>query len=153
MMSAPGEREQILGRALGREGTARAPVPTAAETPRPPAGSSLPGQPSPTACPHPRSCRGSGAGQGHRQPPPHSTTAGGITVNRKPHPSRRLMRQRAVLAAGCPRSPWSPPGAGPVPGCWRMGPGWQEVSAAPVMLLLLVLSAWFREATSLIKIN
>lgn len=71
VMSAPGEREQILGRALGREGIAGAPVPVAAEPPRMPAGSLLLGQPPLAACPHLRSCRRSGAGQGHLQPPPH----------------------------------------------------------------------------------
>lgn len=57
-------------------------------------------------------------------PPPNPIAAGGIAVNRKPHPSRRLARQHAVLAAGYPRSPQSPPQAASVPGCWRVGPGW-----------------------------
>lgn len=106
--------------------------------------------------PHPRSCRGSGAGQGHWQAPtpPHHD---GIAVNRKPHPGRWPAWQRAVPAAGCPRSPRRPPPPReqpPVPRRWRMGLGWQEVAAAPVMLLLLLVpSTQFWEATSLIKLN
>lgn len=102
MMSALGEREQILG-ALGREGTAGAPVPMAAEPPQPPAGSLLPSQPSPTACPHPRACRGSGArqGHGHPHPTPLQPAASPSTGNHTPAGGSRssvLCQQRGVPA-------------------------------------------------------
>lgn len=61
-------------------------MPMAAEPPQPPASSSLPSQPSPTARLHPRSCWGSRAGQGHWQPPPTplQLVASPSTGNRTP---------------------------------------------------------------------
>ena len=144
VMSAPGEWEQILGRVLGREGTAGAPVPMAAEPPQLPTVSpACHHLPAPGVLPGQRDRPGALAA-----PTPPQPVASPSTGNCTPASGSCgsvLCRKWGVPAAsGTPPSP----GAAPVPGRWQTGPGWQEV-----VMLLLVLSARFQAATSLLQLN
>lgn len=138
MMSALGKREEILGSAQEREGKAGAPVPTAAGLPQPHASPGLPSQASATVCPHPRYCWGSGAREGHPQPPTHRSQCHHWPQETPPQPVACMACHVPIPHGSSPHAQAQADGAG---------------VAAALVMLLLVPSKGVQEATSLIKLN